>query len=86
MAASDNLDELVQLVFSKPPQAPKTIQLQLDEDAADTSIIPEVFAEIAMRGARRLFSLTDVIEITEQQTKTLDQYMRSMGVDRKSVV
>lgn len=80
MDSQDNLDELVQMVFSRPAQAPKTIQLQLDENTAIPSVIPEIFAEIATRGARRLFGVTNVMELTEQQIGSLEKYMQSMGV------
>ena len=79
METEDNLDELVQIVFSKPAQAPKTIQLQLDETTDDASVIPEIFTQIAERGTRRLFGI-DVMQMTEKQTKILEGYMQSMGV------
>ena len=62
MDTEDNLDELVEMVFSKPPQTPKSIQLQLDEGNADESVIPETFAHIASRGAKRLFRVTNIMQ------------------------
>ena len=79
METEDNLDELVQIVFSKPAQAPKSIQLQLDDTTYDTSVIPEIFTEIAKRGTKRLFGV-DVMQMTETQTDILEEYMQSMGV------
>lgn len=80
MDTEDNLDELVEMVFSKPPQTPKSIQLQLDDGNTDESVIPEIFAHIASRGAKRLFRVTNIMHLTEDQANTLGKYMQSMGV------
>ena len=80
MDTEDNLDELVEMVFSKPPQTPKSIQLQLDDGNADESVIPEIFAHIASRGAKRLYRVTNIMHLNEDQANTLEKYMQSMGV------
>ena len=79
MDAEDNLDELVEMVFSKPHQSPKSIQLQLDDGDGDGSVVPEIFAHIASRGAKRLFGVTNIMHLTEPQAQTLEKYMQSMG-------
>ena len=81
MDTDDNLDELVGMVFSRPPQHPKSIQLQLDDGDSDGSIIPEIFAQIAGRGIKRLYGITNIMQLTEVQAHTIDKYMQSMGVE-----
>ena len=83
MQNEDNLDELVRLVFSRPPQRPKTIQLQMDVDCQEPDVIPLIFSDIALRGARALFGIEDVMTLNREQARLVDEYMRSMGVTMK---
>lgn len=80
MESEDNLDELVHLVFSKPPQQPKSIQLQLDDHCQDPDVIPYMFSDIAMRGARALFGIEDMMMLDCEMARLLNEYMQSMGV------
>lgn len=80
----DNLDELVSLVFTKPPQAPKTIQLQLDDSSAtvaNESTLQDMCHLIAIKGAIKLFQINSILQLDRKQVGKLSEYMASMGVD-----
>ena len=75
------LDELINTVFSQPPQPPKSIQLQLsdDSDSADGSTLQLIFSAITGKGAEKLFGIQQCNELTKKQYDTLQEYLNSMG-------
>ena len=76
-----DLDDLICTVFSKPPQDPKTIQLQLsdDSDNADVSTLQLIAGAIAGKGAEKLYGVQQCNELTKEQFETLQKYLMSMG-------
>lgn len=79
------LDELVNDVFSKPPQKAKSIQLQLDDDSddADAGTLQMLMSAITGKGAEKLYNATSCRDLTEKQYHTLQEYLRSMGFEMR---
>lgn len=75
------LDDLVDSVFSKPPQKAKTIQLQLhdDSDDADGGTLQLLMSAITGKGAEKLYGIKSCSDLTKKQHDTLQEYLMSMG-------
>lgn len=75
------LDELVDYVFSKPPQAYKAVQLQLsdDSDVADGGTLQMLMSAITGKGAEKLFGVKSCSELSKGQADKLQEYLHSMG-------
>ncbi len=80
--------ELVEYIFSKPPQDENTICLNLSDDSQDqflnspeqTDAILEFYVDIAIEGCKILFGENILItSLSEDQFNLLQKYMRSMG-------
>lgn len=86
------LQDIVEHVFSKPPGEPKTIDLSLTAETADQFagdedrelMALEIFSQIAIKGAQRLFAEPgqpfSLLQMSRDQYARLQKYMNSMGV------
>jgi hypothetical protein len=88
------LHEIVDYIFTKPPQDPKTIQLSLTSESADQFSTPEdretmaleIFSTIAFMGCQKIlgiedqFSPTSLLQMSRDHRDLLQKYMNSMGV------
>lgn len=91
-APDTEMNDIVEHVFSKPPGDPKTIELSLTEESADQfsteeereEMALEIFSQIAIMGARKLFAQPEqpfsLLQLTREQYAHLQKYMNSMGV------
>ncbi len=83
---SDNLDEIAESIFSKPPGPPNSVQLQLEEVTADIAekegveeFIFNILYLITFKGIKKLYGYTSVQELTEPQFQNIQKYVNSYG-------
>jgi hypothetical protein len=71
------VNDIIQRVFCIPPKPPMSFNLELDNS---TSTLFQILMSILVRGAKVLYgdSLT-LDNITEQQFKTINECMQSLG-------
>lgn len=82
----DNLNYIAEQIFSKPPEAPNSIQLQLEEQTADiaeqegaSNFIFNILFIITFKGIEKLYGHKNIMELTERQYETICSYVASYG-------
>ena len=81
-----NLMGIADVLFSKPPQAPRTIQMELEDasaDQSDTSTTFEIIRLLSILGMERLFNHKDPMRLSEQDYNLLRKYIQTLGYDIK---
>lgn len=81
---ANTIDDLVEVIFSKPPQPAKSLQFQLSGDSADSADprkLQDICHYIAAKGIMMLYKISNVLEIDRSQANTIIKYMASIGVD-----
>lgn len=81
----DNLNEISEKIYSRPPGEPGSIQLQLDEltDSMEDpeSIIFNILYLITYNGIKILYGNIQLLELTEEQYNVVKAYVRSYGYE-----
>lgn len=82
----DNITEIVEEIFSKPPGVPNSIQLQLEEETADIAnrqgvqeFIFHMLYMITFKGIEKLYGHKNVQVLTESQFDNIQDYVKSYG-------
>lgn len=82
----DNIQEIAEGIFSRPPGLPNSIQLQLEDVTADIAeqegidnFVFNILYLITFRGIEILFGHKKVHDLTEKQYRLLNDYTRSYG-------
>jgi hypothetical protein len=82
----DNLDDIAELVYKSSPQAPNTIQLQLDDLTAEIAesegvenFVFNILCLITFKGIEILYGHDNVMNLTERQYEKVCQYVQSYG-------
>ena len=81
-----NLPGIADILFSKPPQDPRTIGLGLEDlsaDQSDNSTPLQIIRIISILGMERLFGHNDPMKLSEQDYDLLRKYIQSLGYDIK---
>ena len=80
-----SIENIVNVIFSKAPLQPKSIDLKLDAESAD-SVSPDsgcmdIYMDIAILGAKYLYGENFAYaSMTRAQYTLLNEYMNSFGV------
>ncbi len=79
----EDLQRLVEHVFTGEPKPEQSVQLQLsdDSDITDDSDLQKVLATITYVGANKLFGVEKCEDLTQEQQCLLQLYLRSMGYE-----
>jgi hypothetical protein len=85
----DNLDEIVEKIFSKPPKERCSIHLELEEETAeiaqDESVDKFVFNIlflITYKGIKKLYGKDkEMINLKESEIMVIKEYVRSYGYE-----
>ena len=84
----DNIQEIAESIFTKPPGAPNSIQLQLEEMTAEIAdkegvenFIFNILCLITYKGVEMLFGHNKIHELSQKQFNLLTEYVRSYGYD-----
>jgi hypothetical protein len=82
----DNTREIAFQIFSRPPQAQNTIQLDLEEETADIArsegvdrFVFNILSIIIMHGVELLFGHRDILRLSEKNFALLQEYTNSFG-------
>lgn len=82
----DNIIEIAQAIFSRPPGQPNSVQLQLEDDTADLAhkncvedFVFQVLYLITFNGIEKLYGHKNVKQLTEQQFIHVGDYVKSYG-------
>lgn len=82
----DNITEIADAIFSKPPGSPKSIQLELEEETAYAAqqegvseYVFEILCVLTLKGVEKLYGNTDILSLTEDQYNIVQQYVNSYG-------
>lgn len=78
----DNLKEIAQAIYGKPPGEQNTVQLQLDEQTYNEngrSVVFEILYLITYYGIQILYGNVKITELTKDQFENVKQYVRSYG-------
>jgi hypothetical protein len=82
----DNLNELAEYIFSRPPQMPNAIQLQMDDSTYDLAnvngidnTIFEILCVLTMKGIRKLYGDIKIIDLSREQFEVISEYVKSYG-------
>lgn len=90
---SDNINEIAEQIFTKPPGPPKSIELQLEEITADlaqttgvTTFVFNILCLLTFRGMEILYGGKEkrtgsqlLLTLTEPQFRELGKYVASYG-------
>ena len=83
---TDNINEIANSIFTRPPGLPNSIQLQLEDVTADIAqqegvdnFIFNILYLITFRGIEILFGHRKVHTLTENEYMLLTEYVRSYG-------
>ena len=85
----DNLEEIAQIIFTKPYGEPNSIQLQLEEVTSDIALkygienfISNILCIITIKGIKILYGEDiNILLLSESQLNTIKMYIRSFGYD-----
>jgi len=86
----DNTKEIAHEIFSKPPQPPNFIQLQLEEQTAQIAckadahnfineILNEILFVITSHGIKYLYGHKNLLALSDKQIEKIKEYVRSYG-------
>lgn len=78
----DNLREIAQAIYGKPPSEPNTVMLQLDEQTYNEnggSVVFEILYLITFYGIQILYGNVKITELTKDQFENVKRYVRSYG-------
>lgn len=82
----DNIDEIAEAIFSNPPGAPHSIQLQLEEVTAQMAeqqgvenFIFNILCLLTFKGMERLYGHKNIMNLTETEFQTVQSYVASYG-------
>ncbi len=80
---ANTINDVVDLIFSKPAQPAKSLEFQLQgdtADAADVGKLQDVCHFIAMKGVMKLYGISNLLEIDRAQASKVVEYMASIGI------
>lgn len=85
----DNLDEIVENIYSKPPGESNSICLQLEDETAEiakevstSQFIFNILFLITYKGMKKLYGKDkEIISLSETEISTIKKYVRSYGYD-----
>ena len=79
----EDLQRLVDHVFTGEPKPEMSVQLQLsdDSDITDATDLQKLLATITYVGANKLFNVEKCEDLTQEQYCMLQLYLRSMGYE-----
>lgn len=82
----DNLLEIAEKVFNRPPGPSNSIQLELSDDTVNSSsdktkLVGDIMMCIMLHGIRILYTEEERKQLNEQQFDRVREYMRSFGYD-----
>jgi len=80
----DNLDELVELIFSGEPKPKSSIEIGLEDQTADLqnqnrNIIFEVLSQVFVRGLEFLYKKKVVSNLSKQEFNRINEYLESIS-------
>jgi hypothetical protein len=82
----DNIEEIADAIFSRPPGRPHGVQLQLEEETADLAqqsgvdeFVFNILYLITFKGIEKLYGHRKVQDLTESQFRTVQEYVNSYG-------
>lgn len=82
----DNIDEIADAIFSKPPGAPHSVQLQLEDVTAQMAeqegvenFIFNILCLLTFKGMEKLYGHKNMLTLTENQFETVQAYVASYG-------
>jgi hypothetical protein len=82
----DNIEEIATEIFGKPPGAPNSIQLQLEDATADIAVqegvdnfVFNILCLLTFRGMEILYGHKNMLQLTEQNFDLISEYVRSYG-------
>lgn len=82
----DNINEIADAIFSRPPGAPHSIQLELEEETADiaekegvNNFIFNILYMITFKGIEKMYGHKNVQRLTEMQFEYVQDYVKSYG-------
>ena len=78
----DNLKEIAQAIYGKPPGEQNTVQLQLDEQTYNENgrgVVFEILYLITFYGIRILYGDVKITELTKDQFENVKQYVINKG-------
>lgn len=81
---NDNLREIAEAIYSKPPGEKNTVQLQLEEQTYNESgkyIVFEILYLITYYGIRILYGDIKITDLSRDQMELVKRYVRSYGYD-----
>ena len=80
---ASTINDIVDIIFSKPAQPAKSLQFQLEGDSAesaDASKLQDICHFIAMKGVMKLYGVSNLLEIDRAKASKIAEYMASIGV------
>ena len=80
---ASSVNDIVDIIFSKPAQPAKSLEFQLDgdtADSADASKLQDICHFIAMKGVMKLYGVSNLLEIDRAKASKIAEYMASIGV------
>lgn len=85
----DNLDEIVEKIFSKPPKERCSIHLELEEETAEIAqgenvegFIFNILFLITYKGMKKLYGKDkEIINLTKTEIMVIKDYVRSYGYE-----
>ena len=80
----DNLDELVELIFTGEPKRKGTIEIGLEDETAylqnmNRNIIVEILSQIFVRGLEFLYNTKAVNDLSKPQFDRINEYLKSIN-------
>lgn len=81
----NNLKEIAEQIYSRPPGEPNSIQLQLDEIVGtiedSENVIFNILYLITYNGIKILYGNIELLDLTEEQYNIIKLYVRSYGYE-----
>lgn len=80
---ASTINDIVDIIFSKPAQPAKSLQFQLEGDSADSSDaskLQDICHFIAMKGVMKLYGISNLLQIDCAQASKIMEYMASIGI------
>jgi len=89
---SDNTRDIAEQIFTRPPGAPNSIDLSLDDSSVNfmeenqinvNIYIRDIISMITLHGVEILYGHKNIMSLTDDQLLTIKKYTRSYGYDMK---
>ncbi len=82
----DNIDEIAEAIFSKPPGPPNSVQLQLEDLTAEIAeqegvdnFVFNILCLLTFKGMQKLYGHKNIIELNEREFLNILDYVKSYG-------